>query len=156
MTTGTHDISTLLANRNQSVAEYGLDRIVPVLRAELARHNAIVRTLTSDLAGFTTDRQRKYGVSVAGDMYEVDEYGRAPTQLTKPGDTVGFPLKRFQYAIGWTQDWFEQKTPADMAIATQAAERAHLRRISKRSRAPFCLNRITPGMTSWSMAWIWR
>jgi hypothetical protein len=131
MTTGTHDLSTLLEARNQSVADYGLDKIMPILRSELAVHNGIVRTLTSDLAVTTTDRQRKYGTSIAGDMYEVDEYGRAPTQLAKPGDTVGFPLKRFQYAIGWTQDWFERKTPADLAIAVQAGERAHLRMISR-------------------------
>ncbi len=140
MTTGTNDISTLLAARNQSVAEYGLTNIQPILAAELQAHNGIVTMLLNDLAEFTTDRQRKYGVSVQGDMYEVDEYGRAPTQLAKPGDTVAFPLKRFQYAIGWTQDWMDIHTPADMAIATQAAERAHLRMITRELKRAFLLS----------------
>ena len=44
-------------------------------------------------------------------------------KFAKPGDTVAFPLKLFQYALGWTQKWMDLNTPADMAIATQAAER---------------------------------
>lgn len=140
MTTGTHDITTLLASRDQSVAEFGLDSIQTIIEGELARHNAIVQTLVSDLATFTTDRQRKYGISVAGDMYEVDEYGRAPTQVSKPGATVGFPLKLFQYAIGWTRKWFELHTPADMAIAVQGGERAHLRMLSREIKRAFLLS----------------
>jgi hypothetical protein len=73
-------------------------------------------------------------------MYEVDEYGRAPTQVAKPGATVGIPLKLFQYAIGWTQKWLDTKTPADMAIATQAAERAHLRMLSREIKRAFMLS----------------
>lgn len=140
MTTGTNDISTLLAARNQSVADYGMDNIIPILNRELAAHNEIATMLLQDLAETTTDRQRKYGVSISGDMYEVDEYGRAPTQVSKPGDVVGFPLKLFQYAIGWTQKWMDLNTPADMAIATQAAERAHLRMLTRELKRAFMLS----------------
>lgn len=140
MTTGTHDLSTLLAARDQSAAEFGLDNIIPIINRELAAHNQIVAMLLRDLAGYTTDRQRKYGTSIAGDMYEVDEYGRAPTQVAKPGATVGFPLKLFQYSIGWTQKWFDTKTPADMAIAVQAGERAHLRMYSREIKRAFMLS----------------
>lgn len=140
MTTGTNDISTLLAARDQSVASFGLNNIVSILQAELARHNAIVMDLVGDLATITTDRQRKYGVSVAGEMFEVDEYGRAPTQVSKPGATVGFPLRNYQTSIGWTQKWFNTKTPADMAIAVQGAERADLRMISRELKKAFMLS----------------
>lgn len=140
MTTGTHDISTLLASRDQSAAEFGLNNLQAIIARELEAHNRIAMTLVTDLAEFTTDRQRKYGISVGGDMYEVDEYGRAPTQVAKPGDTVGFPLKLFQYSIGWTRKWFESHTPADMAIATQAAERAHLRMLTRELKRGFLLS----------------
>jgi hypothetical protein len=140
MTTGTHDISTLLATRNMSVAEYGLDKIATILAAELARHNMIVTGLLGDLASYTTDRQQKYGVSAQGDMVEVDEYGRSATQLQKPGATVGFPMRLFQYAIGWTDKWFESHTPEDMATAIQAGERAHLRAISRELKRGFMLS----------------
>ncbi len=131
MTTGTHDISTLLATRFQSVATFGLDTIQRVLEADMQAHNTIVQSMVSDLCELTTDRQRKYGTSITGEMVEVDEYGRAQTQVVKPGATVGFPLKLFQFSIGWTEKWFETHTPADMATATQNAQKAHLRAIQR-------------------------
>ena len=140
MPTGTHDLSTLLAARDQSAASFGLNNIIPILERELAAHNAIVRQLVNDLAEFTTDRQRKYGVSIAGEMFEVDDYGRAPTQVAKPGATVGFPLKAYQTAIGWTRKWFETKSAADLAIAVQTAERAHLRALSREIKKAFMLS----------------
>jgi len=131
MTTGTHDISTLLAARFQSAATYGLDTIQRILEADVAAHNQIVQSLVGDLCEITTDRQRKYGTSISGEMVEVDEYGRSATQVAKPGATVGFPLKLFQFSIGWTEKWFETHTPADMATATQNAQKAHLRAIQR-------------------------
>lgn len=131
MTTGTHDISTLLATRFQSVASFGLDTIQRVLEADMQAHNQIVQSLVGDLCELTTDRQRKYGTSITGEMVEVDEYGRAATQVAKPGATVGFPLKLFQFNIGWTEKWFETHTPADMAVATQNGQKAHLRAIQR-------------------------
>lgn len=129
--TGTLDISTLLATRHQSVAEFGLDTVRQVLEADVAAHNIIVQDMVTGLCEVTTDRQRRYGTSAAGEMVEVDEYGRAPTQVTRPGATVGFPLKLFQFPIGWTQKWLQTHTPADMATAVQQAQKAHLRGVQR-------------------------
>lgn len=129
MTTGTHDISTLLATRYQSAADYGQDKIAAVLAADVAAHNAVMMEMVSDICEVTTDRQRRYGTSISGEMVEVDEYGRAQTQVAKPGATVGFPLRLNQFAIGWTEKWMQTHTPADMAIATQNAQKAHMRAV---------------------------
>lgn len=138
--TGTYDISTLLAARFQSVAQFGVDTVQKVLAADLAAHNTIVQQMVGDFCELTTERQRIYGTSAGGDMIEVDEYGRAPTQIAKPGATVGFPLKLFQYALGWTDKWLQVKTPADMAIATQAAEKAHLKQIQRQIKMAIYLS----------------
>ncbi len=127
--TGTYDISTLLATRFQSAADFGLDTIERVLAADVAAHNAIVQEMVSDMCEVTTERQRIYGTSADGEMQEVDEYGRAPTQRALPGDTVGFPMRLFQFNLGWTAKFLQTATPADLAIQTQAAEKAHLRGI---------------------------
>lgn len=129
--TGTLDISTLLATRHQSVAEFGLDTVQQVLAADIAAHNMIVQDMVSGLCEVTTDRQRRYGTSASGEMVEVDEYGRAPTQVTRPGATVGFPMRLFQFSIGWTQKWFQTHTPADMAAAVQNGQKAHLRAVQR-------------------------
>ena len=130
-TTGIHDISALLAARFQSVAAFGLDTIERVLQDDIDAHNAIVQDMLGDIAEPTTDRQRIYGTSADGDMQEVDEFGKAPTQLSKPGATVGFPLRLFQFNVGWTAKWMQTKTPADMATMVLAAEKAHLREIQR-------------------------
>lgn len=131
MPTGTHDISTLLATRYQSAAAFGLDTIRQVLEADVAAHNQIVQEMVSGLCEVTTDRQRRYGTSVSGEMIEVDEYGRSQTQVARPGATVGFPMRLFQFGLGWTAKWFETHTPADMATAAQNAQKAHLRRVQR-------------------------
>lgn len=127
--TGTYDISSLLAATHQSVAEFGEDTIAAVIQADLAAHNAIVSDMLNDLAETTSDRQRLSGTSLGGDMVETDEFGRAATQKQTPGTTVGFPLRKFQYAIGWTRDYLKVATPRDVALGAQAAQKAHLKRL---------------------------
>jgi len=127
--TGTHDISSLLAVKNQSVKEFGMDTIVETLQADMEVHNAIVMDMVDGLCEITTDQLRIYGSSSEGEMVEVDEFGRSATQTTQGGVTVGFPLRQFQYAIGWTDKWMAVKTPEDMAKAQIGAQDAHKRRI---------------------------
>jgi len=126
---GTLDISSLLAVQHQSVAEFGLDTIQKILANDLVAHNTLVNQMVADFCDMTTERQRKWGTSINGEMVEVDEYGRAPGQRFAAGATGGFPLRLFQFPIGWTEKWMQTHTPADMATAVQGAEKAHLKRI---------------------------
>jgi hypothetical protein len=123
---GTYDVSTLLASRFTSANAFGLTTIAEVLQADLAAHNTIVTEMLSDLADPTTDVQRIYGSSSGGAMVKVDEYGRSATQRVTPGSTVGFPLERFQYPVGWTKRYFEKATVGDLVQKEQAAKKAHL------------------------------
>lgn len=142
--TGTHDIATLLATRFSSAAEYGLDTIQRILQADIDAHNMVVQQMVGEMAEVTTDRQRVYGTSATGDMLQVDEYSRAPTQKPNVGATVGFPLHLFQYNVGWTRKWLESRTPADMASMVLAAEKAHLRVIQREiKRAIFTATNAT-------------
>ena len=127
--TGTLTIDSLLAVEHQSAADFGLDRINEVLAADLDAHNQIVEDMVTDLCDVTTDKQRIYGSSQKGTMTEVDEFGRSRTVDVQPSSSVGFPLRKFQYAIGWTSTYFKTHTPRDMARAVQGAQAAHLREI---------------------------
>ena len=137
---GTLTIADLLKVRFQSVAEYGRDTIQEVLRRDLAAHNALVGQMVSDLCEVTTDRQRIYGTSISGEMYEVDEFGRVPVKKELPGSTVGFPLKLYQYAIGWTEKWFQVHTPAEMAEQVNGSQRAHLKLLGDEVKKAFYLS----------------
>lgn len=127
--TGTFDISALMKARFHSAAEFGLDTVERVLRADIAAHNQIVNEMVGEMCEPTTDRQRIYGTSADGEMQEVDEYSAGPTQRNTTGETVGFPMRAFQYNIGWTEKFLRKATPADLASMVLAAEKAHLRKI---------------------------
>ena len=139
-TTGMYDISALLKVRFQSVAEYGLDTIEKVLRADIAAHNTIVNEIVADMCETTTDRQRIYGTSTDGEMNEVDEYGKAPTQRNVTGATVGFPMSSYQYNLGWTSKFFQTATPADLATMVLGAQKAHLRAIQRQIKSAIYLS----------------
>jgi hypothetical protein len=129
--TGTYDISTLLRARFPftNSGPYSYAEVTRTLQNDIAAHNAVVTSMLADLCEVTTDRQRVYGSSSSGEMIEVDEYGRAPTQTALPGATVAFPLRKFMYALGWTNTFLKAATVADVAKMAQEAEAAHLRAV---------------------------
>lgn len=130
--TGTYDISSLIATNNTSAVKFGIDTIAAVLAADNANYNLLVDQMLSDLcaqASGDDDRQRLAGSSIGGDSQEVDEFSRPPTQKDLPGYFIGFPLKKFQFAIGWTKQFEKKATPADYALGQQAKQKADLRRI---------------------------
>jgi hypothetical protein len=126
---GTYTIADLLDVRFQSVNEFGTNTVVEVLQNDLTAHNAIVDEMLGDLAAETTDTQDVYGTGSSGEMVEVDEFGRSETQKAAPGSTVAYPLRLFQYGIGWTRKWMQSATPADLALRQLDAQKAHLKRI---------------------------
>lgn len=125
--TGTLTIQDLLAVQHQSAIEFGLDTIQQVLEADIAAHNAIVQDMIGTLCEFTTDRQRIYGASQDGELQEVDELGRPQAHQPQPGSEVGFPLRKFMRALGWTSTYFKIATPEDIARAVLGIEKAHLK-----------------------------
>lgn len=131
LVTGTHDVASLLAQKQTTAAAFGLDTIAEILQADLATHNQLVDQIVAEMADVSADRLRLSGGSTGGDMVEVDQYGQAPTQKPGVGSSVGFPLRLYQFNLGWTQKWLEQNTAADMAVATLGAEKAHLRGIQR-------------------------
>ncbi|HEU5089069.1 MAG TPA: hypothetical protein VFT99_16550, partial [Roseiflexaceae bacterium] len=122
-------MADLLAVRFQSVNDFGENTVVQTLQADLAAHNAMATEMVSDLAMLTTDTQGVYGSGAVGQMVEVDEFGRSETQKVAPGSTVAWPLRLFQYGVGWTRKFLQNATPADLAQAQLAAEEAHRREI---------------------------
>ena len=122
--TGSYGVSDLLAARFQSAAEFGLDTIEAVLSEDTANHNLIVMDAVRELCEITTDRQRIYGTSGRGQMQEVDEDGKGPSQKNVTGSTCGFPLRKFQYPMSWNDIWMQTHTPADMAQASEGAQQA--------------------------------
>ncbi|HEX6053354.1 MAG TPA: hypothetical protein VFZ21_28995, partial [Gemmatimonadaceae bacterium] len=134
--TGTYTLEDLLAQQFATVraVEFGVDQLVQVLQADLATHNAIMEELLGEFAEPTFDIFRRQGTSTDGEFQEVDEIGRVATQKVRAGQTVGFPLRKFQHAIGWTQDYQDRASVQDFATAQLNAQKAHRRLVTRELR----------------------
>jgi hypothetical protein len=65
-------------------------------------------------------------------MVEVDEYGLADVQkVSVAGYDIGFPLKAYQYAVGWTRRYLERATVGEVAANLVAAQAADIRNIKR-------------------------
>lgn len=114
--TGAYTVADLLANENQTVAEFGEDRVAEVLLRDLAILNAQIDEQMSWLARPVTAlnmRIGRYGVSNRSTFVELDELGNPPAQKIKGGYNMGYPLKKYGGATGWSRDYLAQATVQD-------------------------------------------
>lgn len=129
MPTGTYTVQDLASVTTQTAVDFGLDAIQETLARDLAAHNAVVDEMVMDLAEMSTDRERIYGASADVTMLRSDEYDRGVTVKAGAGSNVGFPLYKFVKDIGWTYDYMQQATPAQIANTVLAIQAAHIRAI---------------------------
>ncbi len=123
--TGTYGVADLRANRQTTAAAFGLDILSENLADVLAAHNSIVTDMVTELAEPTTNRLRAGGFGDSGDFVEVDQWSRARTQKAVAVGNIGFPLKLYQFPVGWTRKYFEQTTVADTVGRQFTAQKAH-------------------------------
>lgn len=115
MNIGHYSIDDLLAVREQTVLEYGMNNVQAVLERDLADWNREVASALEYLSMDTTARADRFGVSVDADMYEADEYDRGVGGREAGGSDVNYPLRKFKRNVGWTLDYMKVATPRDMA-----------------------------------------
>lgn len=129
MPSGTLTLADLRANRFQSVAAFGLDTINEILQRDLDVYNQITTEMMMELCDVTPDRQRIYGTSADTDLFqEADEFDRGVARKPpQTGVTCGFPLRKYNPALGWTRDYFYSATPADLAEAVLNIQQADTR-----------------------------
>ena len=118
-----------VADLNTTVAEIGEDRIWDNLDAYFAAHNELFRMAAEQVAETTTDRMRRYGETDQVEAQELGEFGQPSAQKIQPGGyNIGFPLRRYGYALQWTRFAFENMTAEEFArqvnAVTDADERA--------------------------------
>lgn len=124
MAYGTLAINDLLQTTDQSVIDYGEDRVWQAVSDYFAAHNSIVQEQLARFVDMTTDRLRRYGSAPTMQMEAVDEFGRVDAQKITGGENVGFPLRRYAVALQWTRLYLLQATPAELAAQVRAAATA--------------------------------
>jgi hypothetical protein len=112
---GTYSLEDLLKQRFVPASQFGFQYIAAAIQARLDWLNAQVSEQMGLLAETTSDVRRIYGTSEHKEMVEVDEIGIARTSKDKGGVEVDFPLRKFSVATGWTWEFLQRATPADIA-----------------------------------------
>jgi hypothetical protein len=129
---GTLDLLDSIANVNQSVIQFGEDNAYKEIQRALDAHNEIVRELVPELCEVTDDQMRRYGGTARMVMEDGDETGQPDVQKGVTGANMGFPLERARLALGWTRDWLEEHTVADLALQYTLAQKADIDFFQKR------------------------
>lgn len=107
-----------------------LDRFNELLLAELEVHNAAMQEFLGDYVEYTTEIMDAYGGKADGQMVPATEYSRTQTQAPAfLAGEVAFPLRSFQFAMGWTRKTLNLAKPYDLARRVANAESAHRRRV---------------------------
>lgn len=122
-------VSDLLSNVHQTVAQFGEDTIAEVLQRDLSNLNRDVMEQLEMLAepALTLDsRLGLYGTSTTSEFSELDEYGRPATEKASAGQTVGYPLRKYGGATGWTRDYLAQTTVRDFALQFTNKQKGYL------------------------------
>jgi hypothetical protein len=128
---GTLDVFASLAaqTRDQTIAQYGEDRVFETIREGFEIHNRLVRQLMSERVQFSTDRLFRYGGDPQSNMQRLDEYGSPDAQRRITGATLGLPLDYFGIAVQWTRKFMQNNTVEDLLKEATAARQAHIRRV---------------------------
>jgi hypothetical protein len=136
-------IDTLRQIDKDNVFTYGEDLFYEQVRALLDAHNQMTRDMLGLMAETTTSYVDRYGTSsVEGDMVEVDEFGAADVQKQPlAGYDIGYPLRLYQYNLGWTRKYLETRSVADLTAQIVAAQTADVKNL--RRQAAIALFRAT-------------
>jgi hypothetical protein len=126
-------LDTLSVIDKDNIYDYGEDRLYAHLTDLLNVHNAMTTQMVSLFVEFTTDNIRRFGAgAVSGEMIEVDEWGLTDVQKTQvAGYDIGFPLRAYQYSLGWTRKYFELKAVSDLAKEFVASQEADVRNVKR-------------------------
>lgn len=134
--TGTYDLEWLKKQRDKKLNTIRPGELETIAFTELAAHN---RRASQMIAAYAVRAERRDGVdatgqSLNGEMTEVDEYGRSRTQTNhRPGE-IWLPLRRFQFAAGYTADFFRKRTAGDFVTVLENAQAGHRNRLIREIR----------------------
>lgn len=128
-TLNTTDTLQALRISNGTVVAYGEDEVWSAVNGLFVAYNQQMREQLETFATVTSQRLRRYGNTSSKTMEELDEYGRAQSQKGRGASEVGFPLRKFGSALGWTKDYFLMTTTRDFAGEVTQILTADVRRI---------------------------
>lgn len=114
-------LDTLASNpSNQTVLQYGEDRLYQIFQDVIDAHNAVLQDLIDQLCERTTIRATRFGSYAKVKFQQRNEYSIPQAQKSAvTGDNLGFPLIGWQTGLQWTRKYFARKTVQEIAEEMQ-------------------------------------
>ena len=105
---------------SDTIVEIGFKEVYDGIELGLEVHERQKEDAFSNFAEIVTEvrpgefRSAVYGGNQILRSRKVDQFGQTQQQKVKAGYTVGFPLDRRQWSVGWTDDFFEDATGREL------------------------------------------
>lgn len=111
---GTYNSTDTLSYK-LGVKDYGIDNLAKQIVESLNALNQELDENVSQLAWKTENAVAVYGMSYGSEKgVEVDEFGNASAVKSIEYAEVAFPLKRYAFAAGWTNEFIQNATAGQM------------------------------------------
>jgi len=105
-----------VAQTTTTIGEVGEEKIWKNLDGYFAAHNLLFNQALALVAERTTERLRRYGGTADVIAQELGEFGQPSAQKLSPtGYNIGFPLRRYGYALQWTRFAFENMSAEEFS-----------------------------------------
>jgi hypothetical protein len=115
----TYTIDELLGTRftNKYITGFDFSGLVAVMNDELAIWNGQMNEMLAKFCDTSNKQMMNTGSSDVGEGFvPLDEVGKAPASGALPGNTLGWPLRRFGRGIQVNRFWAEMATPYDLLM----------------------------------------
>lgn len=134
-------LASLRLVRGQTVLEYGEKEIFEYVDSAYRAANAEMNLLAGKWCSFTNQRARRFGGGGEVEVEELTSTGRSQGETFTGGSEVGFPLRKFGKALGWTRDALRVTEVAEFAKWNQGiitGDRKNvIRRMKRAIYSPF-------------------
>lgn len=137
MAYGVSVLTDLLATDSQTVADYGENRLYDNLNRLMMVHNDLMAEQLSEFVEVRSGADARLAGSGGTEtmaVEDLDEFATPDRQHVEAGVPMGFPLRRHGNSIGWTLDWLDDATPADVAAQVNAAMTADYQGVGRAIR----------------------
>lgn len=139
---GISTLSDLLAVQlNGSAIEYGLDKLNAEVVKSLDSYNKQLTEMNSKYCETVSEQVKVFGTNDTISMVKVDEFGSAPSKMTKGTWEVAFPLEKYSSKIGYTFDWLQLASVDEVNQKLMNLQTSHaLETIKDMKKALFTMN----------------
>jgi hypothetical protein len=133
-TYGAYQLADLLAVRNASAIDFGLDNILPTIQFEVDYANQRVNEMLADLCQPFYVQAATWGGGGTVEMEDMDEHGNPMPSHSAPGITAHFPIVLKKQALGWNSEYFRRAKVSEVAEKFLECRKGYFAALTKAMR----------------------